>query len=347
MSDFSAVLLGAIAAFLISAGVTYILCRLGTRFTVLDHPNERSLHTRPVPRGGGLAIVLAAVLTSAVGSYFTTLPSEFFILGAAGLVVAVISFIDDQRALSATIRIATHMLAAAVVVYAGYRVPHDLLPGYALASTGPVSIALTMLFVVWMTNLYNFMDGMDGFAGGMAVFGFGGLAIFGVLADHVVFGWANAIVAAAAGGYLFFNFPPARIFMGDVGSALLGFLAAAFTLWGGRDGVVPFWAALLLFSPFIVDATYTILRRAARGERIWEAHRSHIYQRLVQCGWGHRRTVLAEYVLMAACLLTAVWAARRALVVQQFVIATWAIVYATLILAVARYERQMNEIRSA
>jgi UDP-N-acetylmuramyl pentapeptide phosphotransferase/UDP-N-acetylglucosamine-1-phosphate transferase len=144
-----------------------------------------------------------------------------------------------------------------------------------------------------------------------------------------------------------FNFPPARIFMGDVGAALLGFLAAAFTLWGGRDGVVPFWAALLLFSPFIVDATYTILRRGARRERIWEAHRTHIYQRLVQCGWGHRKTVLAEYVLMSTCLLTAVWATRHVLAVQQLVIAAWAITYAMLILAVARYERQMNEARSA
>jgi UDP-N-acetylmuramyl pentapeptide phosphotransferase/UDP-N-acetylglucosamine-1-phosphate transferase len=347
MPEFSTVFIGAIAAFLVSAGVTHVLCRLGTRFTVLDHPNERSLHTRPVPRGGGLAIVLAAVLTSAVVSCFTRLPSEFFVLGAAGLAVAVISFIDDQRALNATIRIATHIFAAAVVVYAGYRLPHDLLPGYTLVPTGPVSIAVTMLFVVWMTNLYNFMDGMDGFAGGMAVFGFGGLAIFGALADHVAFAFASAIVAAAAGGFLLFNFPPARIFMGDVGSALLGFLAAAFTLWGGRDGVVPFWAALLLFSPFIVDATYTILRRGARRERIWEAHRSHIYQRLVQCGWGHRKTVLAEYVLMAACLLTALWAARRALVIQQLVIATWAIVYATLIVAVARYERQLNEAGNA
>jgi UDP-N-acetylmuramyl pentapeptide phosphotransferase/UDP-N-acetylglucosamine-1-phosphate transferase len=320
---------------------------MGARFTALDHPNERSLHTRPVPRGGGVAIVLAAVLTSAVGYHFTTLPSGFFILGAAGLVVAVISFIDDQRALSATIRIATHIFAAAVVVYAGYQLPHDLLPGYTLVPTRPVSIALTMLFVVWMTNLYNFMDGMDGFAGGMAVFGFGGFAIFGALADDVVFAFVNAIIAAAAGGFLLFNFPPARIFMGDVGAALLGFLAAAFTLWGGRDGVVPFWAALLLFSPFIVDATYTILRRGARRERIWEAHRTHIYQRLVQCGWGHRKTVLAEYVLMSTCLLTAVWATRHVLAVQQLVIAAWAITYAMLILAVARYERQMNEARSA
>jgi UDP-N-acetylmuramyl pentapeptide phosphotransferase/UDP-N-acetylglucosamine-1-phosphate transferase len=347
MSEFSVVLVGAAAALLASAGGTYGLYRMGARFTVLDHPNERSLHTRPVPRGGGLAIVLAAVLTSAVGSYFTTLPSEFFVLGVAGLVVVVISFIDDQRALSAGIRIATHIVAAALAVYAGYRVPHDLLPGYTLVLAGPVSIAVSILFVVWMTNLYNFMDGMDGFAGGMAVFGFGGLAIFGVLAGNVPFAFANAIIAAASGGFLLFNFPPARIFMGDVGSALLGFLAAAFMLWGGQGGVVPFWAALLLFSPFIVDATYTILRRGVRRERIWEAHRSHIYQRLVQCGWGHRKTVLAEYVLMAACLLTAVWASRRALVVQQFLIAMWAIVYAMLILAVTRYERLMDEARSA
>jgi UDP-N-acetylmuramyl pentapeptide phosphotransferase/UDP-N-acetylglucosamine-1-phosphate transferase len=158
---------------------------------------------------------------------------------------------------------------------------------------------LTGLFILWMINLYNFMDGMDGFAGGMAVIGFTTLAWLG-RAD-AGFAAVNLTIAAASAGFLAYNFPPARLFLGDTGSTALGFLAAACSLWGSAAGLFPFWAALWVFSPFIVDATVTLLRRLMRGERVWEAHRSHYYQRLVLLGWGHRRTVLAEYVLMLAC----------------------------------------------
>jgi len=168
---------------------------------------------------------------------------------------------------------------------------------------------------------------MDGFAGGMAVFGFGALGWLGWLGDDPGFALANGILVAAVGGFLLHNFPPARIFLGDLGSAILGMLAATFSLIGTQRGLFPFWVAWLAFLPFIVDATWTLLHRLVRGERIWKAHRSHHYQRRVLMGWSHRRTVLWSYLLMAACAATAVAAPDMGVRDQWLLLGAWAIVY--------------------
>jgi UDP-N-acetylmuramyl pentapeptide phosphotransferase/UDP-N-acetylglucosamine-1-phosphate transferase len=193
-----------------------------------------------------------------------------------------------------------------------------------------------------MLNLYNFMDGMDGIAGGMAVFGFGTFAVFGLLAGATLFSVLNLIIAAAALGFLVFNFPPARIFMGDVGSSTLGLLAAALSLWGVRDGIFPFWIALLVFSPFIVDATVTLLRRLWRRERIWHAHKTHYYQRLVQAGWGHRKTVLLEYAIMLGCGISALWSMRATDEIQMAILIAWILFYFAFFFWVSRIARQGN-----
>jgi UDP-N-acetylmuramyl pentapeptide phosphotransferase/UDP-N-acetylglucosamine-1-phosphate transferase len=190
-----------------------------------------------------------------------------------------------------------------------------------------------------MVNLYNFMDGMDGFAGGMAVFGFGAMAVLGWQGGDAGFALANAAIAAAAAGFLLFNFPPARIFLGDVGSATLGLLAAALSLLGSQRGLFPLWVAWLAFSPFIVDATWTLLRRLVRGERVWQAHRSHHYQRLVLAGWSHRRTVSLSYVLMAACAATAVAGQGMNAGDQLRLLAAWAIIYGLIGYKVRLVER--------
>jgi UDP-N-acetylmuramyl pentapeptide phosphotransferase/UDP-N-acetylglucosamine-1-phosphate transferase len=201
------------------------------------------------------------------------------------------------------------------------------------------ALALTGLYVVWSINLYNFMDGMDGFAGGMAVFGFGALAVLGWQGGDPTFAAAAAITAAAAGGFLTSNFPPARIFLGDTGSSTLGLLAAGLSLLGVQRGLFPLWVAWLAFSPFIVDATWTLLRRLGRGERLWEAHRSHHYQRLVLAGWGHRKTLLRSYVLMAACAATAVAAARMPPAEQTWLVVQWAAIYLLVHVKVGQVER--------
>jgi len=187
-----------------------------------------------------------------------------------------------------------------------------------------------------MINLYNFMDGMDGFAGGMTLFGFLFLGAGGYLAGDSQYAWMCWTVVAAATGFLVFNFPPARIFMGDTGSATLGALAAALSLWGIHSGLFPFWFPVLVFSAFIVDATVTLIRRALRGEKVWQAHREHYYQRLVQAGWGHRKTVLAEYLLMLMTGASALSLLGFSPDYQGILLGFWIIVYLCIALYVDR-----------
>lgn len=329
----------------ISAGLSWWFAR-SHRFGALDLPNERSLHQTPVPRTGGLALlagVLAGVLVIAISD---ELPLTLAWVGAALLALALISYRDDHGHVPARLRLAVHLGCALLLWFGGL---HWDTPGLPVLSTIglplPVAAALTLLFIVWMINLYNFMDGMDGFAGGMAVFGFGALAVLGLTGGAFDFAAVCAVIAAAAAGFLSANFPPARLFLGDVGSASLGLLAAAVILWGGRLGLFAPWVGALAFSPFIVDATWTLLRRAANRERLWEAHRSHHYQRLVLAGWGHRRTVLAAYVLMAGVAASAVAAPRLPVAEQWLLLGGWAAIYVLVHLRVALAERSAGPAR--
>jgi UDP-GlcNAc:undecaprenyl-phosphate/decaprenyl-phosphate GlcNAc-1-phosphate transferase len=277
-----------------------------------DLPNDRSLHSAPVSRSGGLAIVCAILLTG---------PLFFYGVGtwlSVGALLALVSFADDWRSLPATLRLTTHLLAALALVY--YTMPDLPLP---LA-------ALVVLAIVWSTNLYNFMDGADGLAGGMALIGFGVYAVAGWTAGDATLTWFAASVSATAAAFLLLNFYPARIFMGDVGSIPLGFLAAAMGVYGWYSAIWPAWFPLLTFSAFIVDATLTLARRAARGRRVWQAHREHYYQRLVRMGLGHRSTALAEYVLMAATGISALSLLRAPAFAQELMLAIWAAIYMVL-----------------
>jgi UDP-N-acetylmuramyl pentapeptide phosphotransferase/UDP-N-acetylglucosamine-1-phosphate transferase len=328
-------------SFFVALALTRWLVRDRSRFTVVDVPNERSLHRTPVPRTGGVAIVLALALAFA-GLWTTQTLPVAVLLGPATL-IAVISFFDDRRSIPVATRLGAHLIAASTAVFLGFRLPEVLWPGVVSEMPSALASFLSVLFIVWMTNLYNFMDGMDGLAGGMAVFGFGGLATLGAMHGHAPFAAANACVAASALGFLVFNFPPAKIFMGDTGSSTLGFLAAVFGLWGAREGVAPLWATVLLFSPFIVDATVTLARRLGNGERVWHAHRTHFYQRLVQSGLGHRKTVLGEYALMFFCLAGVLTAVMLPEPVQRAVLGVSAGVYGWLIFWANRHERRSRQ----
>lgn len=301
--------------------LTRRFCDPSSVFHVLDHPNERSLHLRPTPRTGGLAIIFALAMGLAIVALIGTLPAVFFWIALGGIILAAVSAVDDKLELSALPRFGVHLGVALMVTLAGLMPTHIELPG--LIWSWPLWMAglFSALFIGWMINLYNFMDGMDGFAGGMAIFGFGAFALFGLFAAEFTFAWVNLLVVTAVGSFLFFNFPPAQIFMGDAGSSVLGYLAATFALWGANLGVFPLWIALVVFAPFIIDATITLLRRLLAGERVWEAHKSHYYQRLVESGWGHKRTVLWEYGLMAFCVVAAFVALTVAVIGQWMIIA--------------------------
>jgi UDP-N-acetylmuramyl pentapeptide phosphotransferase/UDP-N-acetylglucosamine-1-phosphate transferase len=200
--------------------------------------------------------------------------------------------------------------------------------------------------IMWVTNLYNFMDGSDGLAGGMTVFGFSFLGTGAWMSGDDALLIECAIVAAAGAAFLPFNFPPARLFMGDAGSVPIGFLAAVLSLAGWRDGDWPFWFPVAVFSPFIVDATLTLLKRAGARERIWEAHNKHYYQRLVRMGWGHGRTALAEYALMLACGTAALWALREPLYLQLSALLGLVALHAALALWVDSAWRRRENIES-
>ncbi len=288
--------------------VLIALLTIGRRAIVHDIPNERSLHDKPVPRVGGIAL-LAGVLAG----WALLSPSWSWWLMLPMLGLFALSLLDDLRGLSARTRLIAHLAAALVALSAGGTPMPWLVP--------------LLLFAVWMTNLYNFMDGSDGLAGGMALSGFGSYGIAAWLAGNEGFALLNFCIAGAALGFLVFNFHPAKVFMGDAGSIPLGFLAALLGILGWQGGLWPLWFPVVVFSPFIVDATLTLLKRLRRGEKLSQAHRSHYYQRLVQMGWGHRNTALAEYALMLLAGATALSALHLPAGGQ----------YATLLLAGALY----------
>lgn len=333
-------LLAALTALCLSAWLTQRFCDPASRLHVLDHPNERSLHSRPTPRSGGVAIFVALVISLIMWDISADIALSLYVLGAGAAIIAGLSFVDDRRGLPVSVRLPSHLAVAVMLVVSDLFLPALLMPGFVWYWPQWLGILLSLLFLVWMINLYNFMDGMDGFAAGMAVIGFGTFALLGYLAGNTVFLTLNLIIVSAAAGFLWFNFPPARIFMGDTGSSLLGLLAGGLSIWGAREGVFPFWIALLVFSPFIVDATVTLLRRLGHGEQVWQAHRSHYYQCLVQSGWGHKKTVLYEYVLMLACGLSALLAQNLNTQGQAALILFWCLAYPLLMFGVHRMEQK-------
>lgn len=314
-------------SFSVASIATYVLARASGWFRVLDVPNERSLHSKPVPRTGGIAIICGIATGSIAQAVFFEGDIRLASILFASMIIAVVSLVDDRVTLTVGIRLAVHGLTAVVLV-GTLGVLHGMaLPGSWLSWPKIIGTALTILTILWLTNLYNFMDGIDGLAAGMGVVGFSTFAVLGGMADHPTFSLLSLVIAAAAAGFLVFNFPPARIFMGDVGSSTLGFLVAAFTLWAALDGIFPLWIGILVFGPFVVDATVTLLRRAMCGERVWTAHKSHYYQRLVQAGWGHRKTVLLEYLLMTGSGITAVVLVNSMPTTQWAGILCWAVIY--------------------
>jgi len=324
--------------FLLSAGLTWYLCHPAAKLRILDEPNERSLHEMPVPRTGGLAIIAAILVGSLPFALARLLDPGFASVLAGAALIAIVSFVDDRSGVSPKSRLLVHGIAAALVLAGGLAPDSFQLPGWHWSWPSAVSLVFTALFLIWMINLYNFMDGMDGFAGGMTLLGFGAYAVLGWQAGDLQFTVASLIVAASAAGFLVFNFPPAKIFMGDVGASVLGFLSACFSLWAATEKIFPIWVGILVFSPFIVDATVTLLKRLVAGRRVWEAHRSHYYQRLVRFGWGHRKTVILEYTLMIAAGLSGYVAVSLPPQGQWILIIVWCFLYLGLGWQVGRME---------
>jgi len=311
--------LPALAAFAASLACLWILLLPLGRRLMLDQPNARSLHERPVPRSGGIAIA-AGVAAGAAMSSSVAADGMGEVLGVAGALAA-LSLADDIVSLPTLLRLAAHLAAAATVV------------GLGIGFSEPLRFVLLALAVAWYANLYNFMDGSDGLAGGMAVFGFGAYAWAAHQAGHAALTTASASIAIASLAFLLVNFHPARLFMGDVGSLPLGFLAGALGVLGWRDGAWPLWFPVLVFAPFVCDATLTLAKRLLRGERVWQGHKDHYYQRLVRMGFGHRGTAWIEYAAMTGCAAIALFARKADPGVQVGALAA----AATVLIAIAAW----------
>ena len=294
---------------------TFAASLWGTRATipyamargVLDVPNDRSLHRNPTPRGGGMPLVVIWTVVLAWLGATSRLSGHLVMVLAGAVPIALVGWVDDHRSLPRSVRFCAQMLCAAWAVAWLGGMP-QLVLGTVVVPLGAFGAVLATLFLVWVTNLYNFMDGSDGLAGVQAGLGGSFAAVIFLSNGLEGLGLGAAALSVGALGFLWSNWPPARIFLGDVGSNLLGFAFGALVLAGERSAGL----GLVLVLPFLVfgvDATVTLLRRLLSGRRLVEAHCSHAYQRLIKIGWSHVTVALSLGGMILILGPLAVWAA--------------------------------------
>ncbi len=280
----SAMLSVVLVTLVVAAVGSALMLRWG-RLHLLDHPNARSSHTIPTPRGGGIGVLVGI----AVGAWLGKIPLAEKVAVPVAL-LAVLSLVDDLRPLPSRFRLMAHLGIAVLALYliGGYRVL--VIPGIGSLTTPAVVTMLSVVWLVGLTNAFNFMDGINGIAAGQAIVAGAAWAVLGWWHDLPGPGWSGALIAGATLAFLPYNFPKARLFLGDVGSAPLGLLLGLLPFLAAVTSRAADWAAsagVLVVWPFLFDTLYTLARRARRGERLFEAHRSHLYQRLVMTGWSH------------------------------------------------------------
>jgi UDP-N-acetylmuramyl pentapeptide phosphotransferase/UDP-N-acetylglucosamine-1-phosphate transferase len=313
----------AVLSFVVAFIVLRILLSRFGRFA-LDTPNQRSLHRTPVPRTGGIAVL------AGVASALAWAGAQVWLPLTLALLLAVVSLVDDLGHLPKRVRLFFHFAAAAVLVW------------YVLSPMNALQMLVLLLAVVWITNLYNFMDGADGVAGGMAVIGFTAYAFAAWQANETALAALCAAVASGAAAFLLHNFHPAKIFLGDVGSIPLGFLAAGLGVVGWRHDAWPLWFPLLAFGPFMGDATVTLVKRLARRERVGQPHRDHYYQRIVRMGFGHRSAALMGYAVMVFCAGAALFGRAQSPALQAATFGAATVVLGAMALWVDRRWARFN-----
>jgi Fuc2NAc and GlcNAc transferase len=297
----SFVLLGVTGSWALTAGVRhYALAR-----SLLDVPTDRSSHSVPTPRGGGAAIALVCLVGVTVGVLVGAVARDVGLaLVGGGILVAGVGWLDDHRGLPAWTRALVH-LGAAVWALAWLRGLPALTLGTGSVPLGVAGWVVGALVIMWCTNLYNFMDGIDGLAAAEAasVGLAGGALLLSVGASGLAV--PTLLIVAGSAGFLAWNWAPAKIFMGDVGSGLLGFLFGTLAIASENAHAMPLVAWMVLLGVFVFDATVTLVRRMLRGERWHQAHRSHAYQRMAASGWTHDRVTRTVLILNAVLILLA------------------------------------------
>jgi Fuc2NAc and GlcNAc transferase len=294
----------AISALAGAAFLTQLMRAIARGGGVLDVPNARSSHRVPTPRGGGVAIVVVTTAALLLGTWRGVVgPDLMRALIGGGLAVALTGLADDSRSLSPVTRLAVHCAAALWALLCLGGLPPLSIAGRLIA-LGWAGYVLGTLGIVWALNLFNFMDGIDGIAASEAAFvALAGAALTVLAAGPPGVGFTGLALAAACGGFLLWNWPPAKIFLGDVGSGYLGYVIVVLALAAARDHPAALWTWLILGGAFFVDATVTLVRRSLRGARLHEAHRTHAYQWLAQRWGSHLRVTLAVLVVDVLWLL--------------------------------------------
>lgn len=333
------------AAFGAAFVLTILLRRYALARSLVDVPNERSSHETPTPRGGGVAIVLTFLSGLPLLAWTGLLAYPVMIgLAGAGALVAWVGFLDDRGHIPAGWRLLAHFVSAAWVLAWLGGVP--ALPYFGHSVTfGWFDLVLFALYLVWLLNLYNFMDGIDGIAGVEATTVCIGGALLYWLAAPELSGWAAPLLLLSAVlGFLVWNFPPAKIFMGDAGSGFLGLTLGAMSIDGAWKSPAFFWSWLILLAVFVVDATMTLFRRVYRGEKFYVAHRSHAYQYASRELRSHRR------VTVAVGLINLMWLLPLALLVGLGLlegVVGLAIAYAPLVWLAYRFKAGARELQES
>ena len=279
--------------FLLSFVFTYIIKKVAIKKSFVAQVNDRSSHTTPTPHGGGIALAFTWFMGLIYLYMYDMVDKDIFYALLVGLVISIVSFFDDIFELSPNIRIFVQLLVACLGLYFLGGLEKVL-----VFENQIITNVFAFLLIIWFINLYNFLDGIDGYAGSEAIFL--GVAGFLLFQDSLFL-----VLIASVVGFLVWNWHRAKIFMGDVGSTLLGYNVAIFTIYYSNQDSNNLWIWITLFGLFWFDATWTLLRRYKNGEKLSQAHKKHVYQRLTQSGWSHSRVVVYAMLLNAVlfCLV--------------------------------------------
>ncbi|MFK5882075.1 MAG: glycosyltransferase family 4 protein [Sulfurospirillum sp.] len=287
--------------FLLSFILTYVIKNIALKKSMFDIPNERSSHSVPIPHGGGIALALTWFIGLIYLYMHDLIQKDLFLALFFGIIISFVSFLDDIYKLSPKIRLFVQFFVSGCALYISGGLSKIDFGFYAIDNQIFTNI-FAIFMMVWFINLYNFLDGIDGYAGSEAIFlGLAGYLLF----SNAVF----LVLIAAVGGFLLWNWQKAKIFMGDVGSTLLGYNVAVFTLFYQNNGT-SFLVWMILFSLFWFDATLTLYRRYKNGEKLSLAHKKHAYQRLNQSGWSHQKVVMYSILLNLILLIFAFFAKK-------------------------------------
>lgn len=289
----------------VSLGVSilsFFCCRLATQLSIssgmITEPGQRQSHRVATPTGGGLGLVVSLVVSTAILQKFLPLPLFWWKSMLPGvLLLAAVGWLDDKRPVSSRLRLLVQFVVSLWLL------------GFACFEGTQAMIVvclISVLALVWLMNLYNFMDGSNGMAGFQGVFASLVMAHLFFVGDHYAMAFLALIVAAACAGFLPLNFPQATVFMGDVASVPLGFIFGAFAVYGIQEDVIDLASSVLIMAVFIVDATMTLVARVIRGERWYTAHNQHVYQRLIVQEWSHSQVLMAYQAINVLMVLPAI-----------------------------------------